>query len=67
MQLPADRLLPYPVPSWATRLELPDDGAVQVALPGAMRFYQQSFTSIFVGSNGYVTFGEPSSNRSGAP
>lgn len=64
VSLPADKLLPYPPPSWARKLVLPDDGAIEIPLPSSMKFYEQTFTSVFIGSNGYVTFGQPSSNRS---
>lgn len=39
------------------RLELRDNDAVEVALPFSFQFFGQAYASVFVGSNGYVTFG----------
>lgn len=46
-------------PTGGTVLSLSDDSAVEVALSGGMQipFYGSSYSSFFVSSNGYVTFG----------
>ncbi|HXH28889.1 MAG TPA: matrixin family metalloprotease, partial [Candidatus Polarisedimenticolia bacterium] len=48
-----------PAPSGATALNLPDDGAAQVLFPGGFSFpfYGQTWSSVFVNSNGNLTFG----------
>nr|MDO8109982.1 hypothetical protein [Candidatus Sigynarchaeota archaeon] len=42
--------------SGATSLQLSDDGASLESLPFAFRFYDANFTSIYVCSNGYMSF-----------
>lgn len=37
----------------------PDDGATTVALPFAFRFSGQTYTSVSVGTNGFLSFGGP--------
>ncbi len=46
-------------PSGGTVLSLSDDSFAEVSLSGGMQvsFYGSSYSSFFVGSNGYVTFG----------
>ncbi len=48
-------------PAGGNQLGLVDDGSLQVALSAGrtVRLYGQTFSSFFVGSNGYITFGSP--------
>ncbi|GAB4384953.1 MAG: hypothetical protein Kow0022_09160 [Phycisphaerales bacterium] len=53
-------------PAGGTTLSLTDDSNVQVNITGgnAVPLYESAFTSFFVGSNGYITFGSGSSDYS---
>jgi protocatechuate 3,4-dioxygenase beta subunit len=39
-----------------------DDGSAQIALPFPFSFYGETYTDVYVGTNGYVTFGAPDTN-----
>lgn len=57
----ADTASGFPVdPSGGTPLVLSDDDAVQVNVSGgqSVRLYGNSYTSFFVGANGYITFND---------
>ena len=56
-------------PTGGTALLLGDDGAVQVSLTGGAQvyLYGQAYSSFFVGSNGYITFGIGDSEWSESP
>ena len=45
-------------------LDLGDDDYIELALPWAFPFCGVSYNSVFVGSNGFVTFGAPSTDFS---
>ncbi|MBI3784718.1 MAG: fibronectin type III domain-containing protein [Deltaproteobacteria bacterium] len=51
-------------PSGGQTLKLDDDDSIQVDLTGAaqVRLYGVAYSSFFVGSNGYLTFGDSDSN-----
>jgi hypothetical protein len=42
-----------------------DDGSVQIAFPFSINFLGQNYSSVFIGSNTYLTFGAGSSIFSG--
>lgn len=44
----------------ATTITLTDDSSVSVALPTPFTFYGTSYSEVYVGSNGFLTFGAPS-------
>jgi CSLREA domain-containing protein len=46
-----------------TILTLGDDDFTQVSLPFPFTFYGETHTALFVGSNGYITFGSGSTSR----
>jgi len=56
---------PPPTPAGATALNLPDDGSTQLLFPSgfAFPFFGQSWSSVFVNSNGNLTFGAASASR----
>eukprot|EP00928_Gymnodinium_smaydae_P023470 TRINITY_DN19360_c0_g2_i2.p1 TRINITY_DN19360_c0_g2~~TRINITY_DN19360_c0_g2_i2.p1 ORF type:complete len:3287 (+),score=657.11 TRINITY_DN19360_c0_g2_i2:538-9861(+) len=58
--------LPDPPQKWARRLVLGDDSAVEIQLKGPFSFYGKRYESVFVSSNGYLTFGAPSIGWSGS-
>ena len=55
----AEPILTLPTdPAGGTPITLSDDSSVEIQLTGAtVSLYGQSYSSIFVGSNGYLTFG----------
>ena len=42
-------------------MSLGDDASQEVSIPFTFQLYGESWNSVFVGSNGYVTFGSGSS------
>jgi hypothetical protein len=51
-----------------TVLDLTGDNAVQeVTIPFAFLFYSQSYSSLWVDTNGYITFEDPGSSQPAAP
>jgi len=52
------------VPASASTLSLADDDATQVALGFTFNFFGTDYTNIWVGSNGFITFGAGDSNFS---
>ena len=55
-------------PSGGTPLALSDDGFVSITLVGAsVRLYDAAYSTVYVGSNGYITFGAGDSSYSESP
>ena len=54
----------FPTDSGGTLLSLDDDDSVQIFLTGGKQvsIYGHSYSSFWVGSNGYITFGSGDSN-----
>ncbi|MBI2424300.1 MAG: trypsin-like peptidase domain-containing protein [Candidatus Hydrogenedentes bacterium] len=60
----------FPVdPAGGAALGMPDDGSQQVVLNGGQQvsLYGTQYTSFFVGSNGYLTFGSPDTSYQDSP
>ena len=49
----------FPVSPGGSTISLTDDGSSQVTLPFTFDFYGTGYNSVYVGSNGYLTFGAP--------
>ncbi|MBI3952180.1 MAG: hypothetical protein HY314_17160 [Acidobacteria bacterium] len=50
-----------------TRLEMADNSSLSVTLPFTFKFYGVDYMSVFVGSNGFVTFGRSDVLRTPSP
>ena len=56
----AESITSLPVdPTGGTSIGLGDDSATEIAIPFSFEFYGESWSSVHVGSNGYLTFGSP--------
>ena len=49
----------FPIAPGGSTISLGDDDAAEVVLPFTFDFYGTSYDSVYVGSNGYLTFGTP--------